>query len=100
MYPLLILVIAIGGMFAAGGGLDMLISDPFTKYDNLFHTYSSMYSVPWRWLKAIAMNESNLGRAPSVAAGILNPSDVTQSVSSDGKSYGLTARNYSDSSAV
>lgn len=52
----------------------------FEKYDDLFKKYGNQFDVPWRWLKAIAMNESSLGLNPLVAAG---------QVSSDGLSYGL-----------
>ena len=63
--------------------------DAFTQWDSLFQSNGSAYSVPWRWLKAICMNESNLGQAKSVALGIQTPADVTGSISSDGLSWGL-----------
>jgi len=58
-------------------------------YDGLFVKWGSTYGVDWRWLKAIAMNESSLGLHPSVAYGIKNPKDIENSKSSDGKSWGL-----------
>lgn len=61
----------------------------WTKYDDLFHQEGDNNGVDWTWLKAFALNESNLGRAPSVARGISSPSDVEGSKSSDGKSWGL-----------
>lgn len=48
-------------------------SDAFTKYDDLFHKYSAQCRVPWRWLKAVAWVESDLGRNASVLAGLANP---------------------------
>lgn len=63
--------------------------DPYYRWDDLIKKYSSKYNVPWRWMKAIMMNESNLGRAPSVARGLKNPLDIEASKSSDGKSWGL-----------
>lgn len=61
----------------------------FTKYDHLFRRYGRAYSVPWRWLKVIAITESNLGRAKSVLRGLAAPDDEEGSKSSDGKSWGL-----------
>lgn len=50
----------------------------FEKYDSLFKFYSKGY--PWRWLKAIAKQESDLGQDSRVRNG---------KVSYDGLSYGL-----------
>lgn len=72
-------------------------TDSFTKWDALFKRYGG---DDWPVLKAICMNESSLGDAPSVAHGLLYPSDIDASKSSDGKSWGLmqmtipTARDY------
>lgn len=63
--------------------------DSWTRFDSLFKKYGLKYSVPWTWLKAIALNESSLGRHPSVARGLLNPNDIEGSKSEDGKSWGL-----------
>lgn len=77
-----------------------VMSDSFTRFDPLFKKYGALNNVPWKWLKAIAMNESSLGEASSVAWGLDHPSDVEGSKSSDGKSWGLmqmtvpTARDY------
>lgn len=74
-------------------------------FDNLFKKYAEKYNLDWRMLKAIAMIESSLGRAPSVAHGLKNPTDIENSKSSDGKSWGLmqvtlpTARDF-DSNAT
>lgn len=59
------------------------------KYDDLFKESGITYDVQWTWLKAISLNESNLGVNVSVAAGLTNPQDLKKSVSSDGLSYGL-----------
>ena len=61
----------------------------WTKFDALFKQYGSKYLVEWRWLKAIAMNESSLGTNKSVALGMANPNNVMGSTSHDGKSWGL-----------
>lgn len=60
----------------------------FEAFDELFKKYGREEGVPWRVLKAFAMNESSLGDHPSVAAGLANPNDPA-SVSEDGKSWGL-----------
>lgn len=64
-------------------------SDSFLMYDSLFKSYAALYSVDWKMLKAISLNESMLGQVPSVARGIANPTDVEGSSSSDGKSWGI-----------
>jgi len=63
--------------------------EAWTRFDSLFKKYGEMYGVEWRWLKAFALVESDLGRHPSVRHGILHPSDVLKSQSSDGLSWGL-----------
>lgn len=65
------------------------MEDSFTKYDDEFRRYGRLYNVPWKLIKAIAMNESDLGRAASVARGIENPKDILGSASSDSKSWGI-----------
>lgn len=52
----------------------------FFRFDSLFQKWGAVYSVPWTWLKAIALNESDLGRHPLVKAGL---------ASTDGKSWGI-----------
>lgn len=64
-------------------------SKNWTLFDPLFERYANKHGVPSVWLKALALNESSLGTAPSVARGLANPSDTLNSVSSDGKSWGL-----------
>jgi soluble lytic murein transglycosylase-like protein len=66
------------------------VFDPeFDKYNSLYRKYAKAYRVPWRWIKAIAIVESNQGKAASVARGLLNPTDVEGSKSSDGLSWGI-----------
>jgi hypothetical protein len=65
------------------------VGDYWTRFDSLFLKAQKDYGVSARWLKAFALNESNLGREDSVAAGFADPSDVEGSKSSDGKSWGL-----------
>lgn len=55
--------------------------DFFTRYDGLFKFHSLVNGLPdWRWLKAIAKQESSLGQDPRTSKGL---------VSYDGLSYGL-----------
>jgi membrane-bound lytic murein transglycosylase MltF len=61
----------------------------WNRFDVLFQQYGASHGVDWQWLKAFALNESNLGRDKSVALGIEHPSDIENSKSSDGKSWGL-----------
>jgi membrane-bound lytic murein transglycosylase MltF len=81
------------------------VNSTSNNFDELFQKYAIKYNLDWRMLKSIAIIESSLGRAPSVAHGIKNPTDVENSKSSDGKSWGLmqvtlpTARDY-DSNAT
>lgn len=64
--------------------------DSWTMYDALFQKYAAIYGVEdWRYLKAIALNESSLGKAASVKRGLENPYDIEGSKSYDGKSWGL-----------
>lgn len=59
------------------------------KFDELFKKSAAKHGVDWMHLKAIAMNESSLGKHPSVVRGMQNPYDIEGSKSSDGKSWGL-----------
>lgn len=63
--------------------------DNWTKFDKWFKLYGAQYGVDWQWLKAIAMNESSLGTAKSVALGMVSPYDIENSKSYDGLSWGL-----------
>lgn len=70
-------------------GLKMSMSDNWTRFDALFQKYGRKFNVNWKYLKAIAMNESSLGSVASVARGLEVPIDVEGSKSQDGKSWGL-----------
>ena len=70
-------------------GYVVRVTKNWTKFDSLFEKYASLNGVPAIWLKAIALNESSLGNAPSVARGLVDPKDTQGSVSTDGKSWGL-----------
>lgn len=63
-------------------------SDSFTQWDTLFKKYADQFGVPWRWLKAICMNESSLGQDESVQAGMRQPGSE-DGWSFDGLSRGL-----------
>lgn len=63
--------------------------DPFFYWDDLIKKYSDKFKVPFEWIKAIMIVESDLGRAPSVKKGLQNPNDIEGSKSFDGKSWGL-----------
>lgn len=63
--------------------------DSWTRFDDLFKKYDKKWGVNWKWLKAIAMSESLLGKEKSVKAGLENPKDIEGSKSSDGLSWGL-----------
>lgn len=60
-----------------------------TTFDHLFKAEAAANGINWKMLKAIAMNESSLGKHPSVARGLAFPSDVNGSKSDDGLSWGL-----------
>ncbi len=63
--------------------------DSWTRFDYLFQKYGKKWDVDWMWLKAIALNESSLGKHASVIRGMENPNDIEGSKSFDGKSWGL-----------
>lgn len=58
-------------------------------YDNLFTLYGNAYGIDPYILKAIAANESTVGKNSRVAYGIAHPNEIYSSVSTDGKSWGL-----------
>lgn len=78
-------------IFGGGGVAVAAVNDDswWRRFDALFKKYGTRYSVDWIMLKSIALNESSLGRASSVARGLANVNDVEGSKSSDGKSWGL-----------
>ena len=59
------------------------------RFDDLYKKYGNRWNIPWQWLKAIALNESDNGNYSSVALGIREPSNIEASKSQDGKSWGL-----------
>lgn len=90
----MVLMLAAGAvaLFVFGGKevVEKINNDrAWTRFDALFKKYGTVYGVDWKWLKAIAMNESSLGQVASVARGIANPNDVEGSKSYDGLSWGL-----------
>lgn len=58
-------------------------------YDSLFIKYGNLYAINPYILKAIAANESTVGKNSRVAYGIAHPNEIYSSVSTDGKSWGL-----------
>jgi soluble lytic murein transglycosylase-like protein len=62
--------------------------EAWTRFDKLFKEYGARYNVPWKWLKALALNESTLGTHPKVALGFREPLNKA-SISEDGLSWGL-----------
>jgi hypothetical protein len=62
----------------------------WTRFDSLLKKSAAQFSLSeWRWLKAIALNESHLGLARSVAHGLKHPSDIQRNKSYDGLSWGV-----------
>lgn len=89
---MLIFAVGVATLILFQGSIANIAGDDlknFVKYDQQFKKYAAQFGVDWQWLKAIAMNESNLGQEKSVAHGLLNPTDVINSASSDKKSWGL-----------
>jgi len=86
----LAVIAAAGGKAEASSGSSSSGSvSEFDRWDKLIRKNSAIYGIPWRWMKAIMIIESDLGRAPSVARGLMYPTDIQGSKSSDGKSWGL-----------
>lgn len=77
--------------------------ESFTRFDESFKRFASLFNIDWLVLKAICMNESSLGLHKSVALGLIHPTDIEGSKSDDGKSWGLmqftipTARDFDKS---
>lgn len=63
--------------------------DSWNAFDRLYKLSADKYGLPWEYVKAIALIESNNGLAKSVKRGLENPSDIDGSKSSDGKSWGI-----------
>jgi len=92
MNPILLIALGIVGFYSAtayGSEKKVDNTNEWTRFDELFHRFGIQYGIEWKWLKAICIVESNLGRAKSVARGLASPSDVEGSKSSDGKSWGI-----------
>lgn len=77
-----------------------------TIYDHLFQQVARDFSLDWKMLKRISWVESNTGKAKSVAIGLREPANVSDSVSFDGKSWGImqvtltTAKEYDKSATA
>lgn len=77
-----------------------MVIPKWNDYDELFKKAEEKYGVSWKWLKAIALNESFLGNDRRVILGLKDPKNIMDSTSRDGKSWGLmqmtlrTARDY------
>ncbi len=65
------------------------MTENFNRWDYYFKQAGEKWSVDWKLLKAISMNESSLGTNKSVKLGLENPKNVAGSASSDGKSWGI-----------
>lgn len=76
-------------LFLGGAKMGDAQVDPFFRWDTLIEKYAKITGVPFSWIKAVMLNESNLGRDPRVKRGLENPQDIEGSKSSDGKSWGL-----------
>jgi hypothetical protein len=70
------------------------------SYDAIFKKYGALYGIDWKFLKRISWIESKVGTYKSVKHGILHPTDIEGSTSSDKKSWGImqstipTSRDY------
>ena len=76
-------------LVAFGGKKTVEQVSSFYKWDSLIKKEAAKGKIPWEWIKAIMIVESDLGRAKSVAHGLKYPNDIEKSKSSDGKSWGL-----------
>jgi hypothetical protein len=98
----------IAGISRSGEAMDYLDEKTqwWTRFDSLFKKYGQKYGVKWEYLKTTSLVESDLGRAKSVTQGLLNPTDIEGSKSSDGLSWGImqvtltTARDFDPSATV
>lgn len=75
---------AVGFLALHGASLQASDSSPqdpdWIRFDSSFQRIANIWGLNWQWLKAIALNESNLGRNERVANG---------QTSYDGLSWGL-----------
>lgn len=110
MIPIALMILLFGRTASSAGPWNpdprMFGSPNWTRFDGFFQRWGTAYGVDWKWLKAIAMIESNLGLAKSVALGLKDPENVKGSISSDGLSWGLmqmrieTARQFDPSAQI
>lgn len=78
--PFLLIIIGAFVLYKGAEVTGIIEDDMIKTYDNLFKKYSEQYKIDWKMLKAICMNESELGENPRVKKG---------QVSSDGLSWGI-----------
>ncbi len=69
----------VGGTAGAAVVYNVEVTE-WTRFDSSFQAIASSYGIDWKWLKAFALNESDLGRNSLVANG---------QTSTDGLSWGL-----------
>jgi soluble lytic murein transglycosylase-like protein len=105
-FAVIFLLAGLGYLISGGGTVtnsDGQTVPEFNQWDTMIQKYANIYGIDWTWVKAIMLNESNLGRAPSVVRGLNDPTNIEASKSSDGKSWGLmqltlpTARQFESS---
>lgn len=90
-----------GKAFVRAAGRGVASGDHGTRFDVLFKKYAAQFRIPqWQWLKAIAINESSLGLARSVAYGMKNPADIGRNKSQDGRSWGIMQTTLSTANAM
>lgn len=92
--------VVLGVILLLGGsavGVAVVDNNEWTRFDISFQKIGGQYGVDWTWLKAFALNESDLGRDSRVASG---------DTSSDGLSWGLmqvtlkTAQGYDSNASI
>jgi|GEM_PF-3621950 len=86
MKPIALGVFAVGLILVLNKEKILMLN---SKYDEIFKREASRYGLDWQMMKRIAYIESRIGLYPSVAWGILNPTDLERSKSNDGKSWGI-----------
>lgn len=84
--PLVPIILIALGLLVVGSTTALAASkkddelENWNEFDSLFKKYASLYGINWKWLKAIALNESTLNNNKLVKQGL---------ASTDGKSYGI-----------
>lgn len=81
-YKILLIIAFVVLLAGTPVAVNIMKTEPesFYKYDSLFKLYASRYGVDWKWVKAIALIESDLGRDSRA---------FSLSTSIDGKSVGI-----------